>query len=289
VGAGQVILVRVALAPPPARIVGVDWEQQQIDAIKEAETYLADVAAKLGTRVAVKTNAPYGHAVREILDTVEAVGADAVVMATHGRTGLAHLVYGSVAEAVLAESPVPVFLVHAMPGEAPAPPFNPSSARALVPLDGLAFAEAALHTAANLVGPAGELVLACVVEPPDHVARDQNGRVLAYLDQQEEAVTREARDYLAQVATGLAQSYPWLRVSTTVRIGEAASGIVTAAVDRDADVVVMASHGRTGVLRAVIGSVAGAVLRKGSTPVLLVGPHESHQPIETLVAQSSRT
>jgi nucleotide-binding universal stress UspA family protein len=51
---------------------------------------------------------------------------------------------------------------------------------------------------------------------------------------------------------------------------------------RGADLVVMATHGRTGIRRAVLGSVAGAVLTTGSVPVLLVSPAASattqHQP-----------
>jgi len=275
------MLLRVALAPVPARLDGADWEQQQIDAVNEAEAYLASVADKLHTSLPVKSSALYGRAAERILETIEALGADGVVMATHGRTGLGHLVYGSVAEAVLASSSVPVFLLHALPGEMTPPPFNPSRLRAIVPLDGSAFAEAALDTAAELVGATGELVLVSVVEPPDHVERAENGRVLAYLDQQEEARTREARDYLAQVAKQIAQNYFALCVTLEVRIGEAAVGIFLAAVDREADVVVMATHGRTGMRRAVLGSVAGPVLRRGSTPVLLVGPHESHLSART--------
>ena len=57
-------------------------------------------------------------------------------MATHGRTGLPHLLYGSVTEAVLAHCTVPVFVVHARPGEEPAPPFTPYTAPVLVPQDG---------------------------------------------------------------------------------------------------------------------------------------------------------
>jgi nucleotide-binding universal stress UspA family protein len=55
-----------------------------------------------------------------------------------------------------------------------------------------------------------------------------------------------------------------------------------AEIDRAADLVVMATHGRTGIRRAVLGSVAGAVLTTGSVPVLLVSPAASaaieHQP-----------
>lgn len=281
---GELILLRVALASPSTRIDGADWESEQVEAVEEAEAYLLNVADTLDASLPVKTSAPYGRAARKILEAIEALGADGVVMATHGRTGPAHLVYGSVAEAVLADSPVPVFLVHARPGEAAASPFNASGVRALVPLDGSALAEAALPAAADLVGTTGELVLVTVLQPPDHVERDENGRVLAYLDQQEEALTREARDYLSQLAQQLAHLYPGMRVSAYVRIGEPAPGIVVAAADRNADIVVMATHGRTGLRRAVLGSVAGAVLRAGNTPVLLIGPHEAHRPTGILVA-----
>jgi nucleotide-binding universal stress UspA family protein len=54
-------------------------------------------------------------------------------------------------------------------------------------------------------------------------------------------------------------------------------------------VVVMATHGRTGFRRAVLGSVAGAVLREGSTPVLLVGPNEAHRSANLVSAEESRT
>ncbi len=63
-----------------------------------------------------------------IAKTVEELGADAVVMARRGRTGLTHLLFGSVAEAVLASSRVPILLVHALAGEAPEAPFYPAAA-----------------------------------------------------------------------------------------------------------------------------------------------------------------
>lgn len=286
---GQVILVRVASAPPPNGIDGLDWAEQQMASVADAEAYLTGVTAKIRTRVPVTTRVEYGHAAEQILRVTEQARADGIVMATHGRTGLAHLLYGSVAEAVLANSPTPVLLLRARPGEAPAPPFNPSDARAAVPLDGSSFAEEALHTAVDLVGPTGELILLSVVERPDHVQYDDAGRVLAYLDQQEEASTRGAREYLSRAGMRLGKEYPGLRITSDVKIGEPATGIVMAAVDRHADLVVMATHGRTGVRRAAMGSVAGAVLRGGSTPLLLVGPHEAHRSADLLVAQGSRT
>ena len=89
-----------------------------------------------------------------------------------------------------------------------APLFDPAQATVVVPLDGSGFAEAALPTAVEFVGPAGQIVLVSVVEPPDHVQRDEFGRIIGYLDQQEESLTRELRDYLADVKTRLVHEYP---------------------------------------------------------------------------------
>jgi nucleotide-binding universal stress UspA family protein len=193
-------------------------------------------------------------------------------MATHGRTGLPHLLYGSVAEALLARSRVPVLLVPAKPGQAPMSPFDPIAPRIVVALDGSAFAEAALPTAREMVGPGGELILVRVELPPDRVQRDTSGKVVAYLDQLEAGFRREATNYLDSVAGQLKRDASGLRMSVLVRVGEPAQGIVLAAAERAADLVVMATHGRTGLRRAVLGSVAGEVVRTGSTPVLLVHP-----------------
>jgi nucleotide-binding universal stress UspA family protein len=269
---GRLVLTRAALAPPPS---GLDWERQQLTVMDEATAYLADVSQKVATRVPVTTAPLYGHAADAILAAAEQMSADSIVMATHGRTGLAHLLHGSGAEAVLTRSPVPVFVVYARPGEAAAPPFDSASARILVPLDGSAFAEAALPAALEIVGAAGELVLCSVAAAPDHVERDQQGRVRAYLDQQEEAVRRETLDYLRQVEAELKQQRPDLHVTVDVRIGDPAPGIAMAEIACGADLVVMATHGRTGLRRAVLGSVAGAVLIMGSVPVLLVSPAAS--------------
>lgn len=269
---GKLVLVRAALAPAPATLDGATWAQDQSAAIAEAEQYLAEVARKLRTRVAVETSVPYGRAASCIVESIRDHAVDAVAMATHGRTGLQHLMVGSVAEAVIAESDVPVFVTYARPGELPAAPLDPKHARVLVPLDGSEFAKTAVSTAVELVGTDGELVLVSVVEPPDDVVRDEFGRIRVYLDQQEEALSRDARDYLHGMATQLIEMTPGLRVSVEVRLGEPAKGVIAAAVDRSADLVVMASHGLTGIQRAVSGSVTGAVLREGHTPVLVVHP-----------------
>jgi nucleotide-binding universal stress UspA family protein len=272
-GRGQLMLMRAALAPPPRTIDGFDWEREQELAVAEAQAYLDEMAESVSGQVSVETTAPYGRAPARILQTARDFQADAIVMATHGRTGVRHLLYGSVTEAVLASSIIPVLVIHARPGEAPAASFTPYSARILVPQDGSANDAAALHAALEVVGQHGEIVLTTVVTPPDHLQRDESGNVLAYLDQQEESRRQDARDYLNGLAHDVRGGAQSVSVIVDVRIGDAAGGITMAAVDRGVDLVVMATHGRTGIRRALLGSVAGDVLRMAATPVLLVRPH----------------
>lgn len=273
------VLMQAMMPPPLVSLEGVDWERQQREAIGEGRQYLASMAESLAGQVSgVAIATPYGRAVDKIVETIAAFDADGVVMATHGRTGFAHLLYGSVTEGLLARSSVPVFVVYARPGEPPAPPFSAVRARVLVPMDGSAYDDAALRTAFNMVGPGGELVLVTVATPPEHVERDTNGRVLAYLDQQEEARTREAREYLSEMAQHAQSSTLARPVKVDVRIGDPASGIAMAAIDNQTQLIVMATHGRTGLRRAVFGSVAGSVLRTGTTPVVLVHPAPPQPP-----------
>jgi nucleotide-binding universal stress UspA family protein len=273
----RLVLTRAALAPPPWSLDGSEWELQQTEAIAEATEYLRDMAESVSGQVeAVDIAVPYGRAIDKIIETVENYDADAVVMATHGRSGFAHLLYGSVTEGVLSRSSVPVFAVYGRPGEAPSPSFSPTNARLLVPQNGSSFDGPALQTALNLLGPRGEIVLVIVVEPPEHVETDESGRrVLAYLDQQEEARTRQARDYLGSVVEQLRKDGVQVPLKIDVRLGDPTSGIIMAAIGSQADLIVMATHGRTGISRAVVGSVAGTVLRTGTTPVLLVHPTQS--------------
>jgi nucleotide-binding universal stress UspA family protein len=282
----RLVIMQAVLAPATGSVDSVNWERLQLDAISDAHDYLAELAESFsGQLAAMEIATPYGRAVDKILETVDVFGADAVVMATHGRTGFAHVLYGSVTEAVLARGSKPVFVVYARPGEAPAPVFSPQNARLLVPQDGSEYDAPALRTALDMLGARGEIVLVSVVAPPEDVVRDtSSGHVVAFVDQQEEARTREARDYLASVAEPLRQAPASIGVTVDVRVGDPASGISLAALDHQADLIVMATHGRTGIRRAVLGSVAGTVLRSGPTPVLLVHPQGS-SPVEVAPAE----
>jgi nucleotide-binding universal stress UspA family protein len=143
--------------------------------------------------------------------------------------------------------------------------------RILVPLDGSALAESALGEAAELTGgDSTTLVLLRAAEAPTLPGVDATEvRV---------QVVREAEEYLRAVAARLtAQGLP--RVETCVWYGSAAAAIVAAASLCNADLIVMSSHGRSGLGRFILGSVAESVLRGTTTPILLVRAPEA--PVES--------
>jgi len=139
--------------------------------------------------------------------------------------------------------------------------------RVLVPLDGSELAEAILPFAEQVAGPLdAEVVLLRVVEPilpaeaiasagvvtPDSLAlRELDGK--RYLSQVERRLSKKA-----------------LRVRTRVTLGPPAEAILATARTTGADLIAMATHGRSGLGRVLFGSVAEAVLRASPVPVLLI-------------------
>ena len=110
----EVVLLRVLLPIPPSVIEGTrHMEVENVEKRRrEAEQYLAPIAAELRAKgVRVTTMVRRGEPAEEILAGARAAGADLIAMTTHGRSGLGRLLFGSVAEAVLRRSDIPVFLM----------------------------------------------------------------------------------------------------------------------------------------------------------------------------------
>ena len=79
-----------------------------------AEEYLAPIAVELRNKgVRVESRVRRGNAVDQIVAAARETGADLIAMSTHGRGGLGRLIFGSVAQAVLRQAEVPVFLMRA--------------------------------------------------------------------------------------------------------------------------------------------------------------------------------
>jgi nucleotide-binding universal stress UspA family protein len=110
----EVALLRVVVLAPPVAIEGSTHAiVEDVEKLRDdAENYLASVAAALRARgVRVTAHVRVGDAVGEILAGAQDVGADLIAMTTHGRGGLGRLLFGSIAEAVLRQAEVPVFLM----------------------------------------------------------------------------------------------------------------------------------------------------------------------------------
>jgi len=134
--------------------------------------------------------------------------------------------------------------------------------RILVPLDGSALAEAALDAALDL-GRGGS--------PALMLLRAAEAHTLPGADPTDEqvAVVREAEEYVAAVADRLAKRGV-TRVETSVWYGPAAAAIIEAAKLKKADLIVMSTHGRSGLGRLILGSVTESVLRSTTTPICIV-------------------
>lgn len=270
----QSVLARYAAEAPPEHRADTDWQREQ-RAIEElsryAEDYLAAQAAALRAKnLRVSTLVTPGPAAECIVEAADHRRETMIVMATHGYSGLRRWTLGSVADRVVHMSHAPVLLVRAgATAEAP-----PSLRRILVPLDGSPLAAQALPVAADLAASAGaELLLLQVLLPFTELvpALAPTGRLVQAPPEVLDEERERARQYLASEAAAVR---PGLRATPLVEFGYPAEAILHEAERERADMIVMATHGRSGLKRWVLGSVADKVLHAAHAPVLLVRAQE---------------
>jgi nucleotide-binding universal stress UspA family protein len=259
-----------------------------------AETHLTYVAAGLIAKgAAADTTVRVGAPAEEIVAAAAEAGADLIVMATHGRAGLTRAFLGSVAERVLASSPVPVLLVR------PGGHGLEKLGTILVPVDGSPGGALALASAAALArSTRARIVLLQVVVPAlAYQLLDATGLGGGlYFDP---AWDEEALEGARRCVTGLASRLlaAGLAAEGQALIGDAVTpsasvvDAIIAGADRvAADAIVMSTHAHTGAARALLGSVADALVRSSQRPVLLVrrGGAEAAEPAATPAAASAR-
>src|SRR5215213_631072 len=255
-----------ALATPGTEIVLLTVVPSATDA-DAARAGLETAAQRL--RVAgqtVRTEVATGNPARRIVDTAVELRAEMIVMASHGRGALGRLIYGSVADRVGRESPVPVMVVRTKQ-LAPGPV---GITRLVVPLDGSSRAESALPVATTISQRLGTPIsLVRVVDPADAMPPAVGvGEAIPFeiYDEAEKELEQEARRYLDTMAQKLREQ--GLPVATSVLMGPPASSIEEAT--HFGDVLVLSSHERTRVMRWLLGSVAEKLTREDESPVILV-------------------
>lgn len=203
-----------------------------------------------------------GHPAREILAVADEFHADLVVIGTHGRGGVEHLLLGSVAEKVMRKAPCPVMVVPAATG----PGSDVRFSRVLCPIDGSASSSDAVSYAVSLARDTdGRLILVSVVEPVPA------GGEFGALDTEEYQRLGEAH---AQAL--LTNAYPdvrgWCQVEQVVAHGKASDAILETAKNMQADVIVMGVRGRGAIDLMAFGSTTNDVIRRATRPVLAVHP-----------------
>jgi nucleotide-binding universal stress UspA family protein len=230
------------------------------------ERYLAGAAKKVqAPDLKVDAEVLTGHPADEIVRIAGERKARLLVLASHGRSGLGRWMHGSVAGDLVRRSPAPTLVVGPKVLEQAATEIKHGSI--LVPLDGSELAEEALAPAQELAQKFGaEIVLAQVLGWAGQAFMfDVPGNTVAQIDNE---LTKASEEYLAKTAARLGKS---CRLKTAAMHGMPAEALIDL-VARDAiDLVVMTSHGRGGLSRAALGSVADRMLQ-ASAPVLLVRP-----------------
>ncbi|MFN8485043.1 MAG: universal stress protein [Anaerolineae bacterium] len=236
-------------------------------AVHAAQRYLDRVRERLTDAVPVATVVPHGTAAHGILDAITADNADLVVMTTHGHAGLRRLVFGSVAEKVLAASPVPVWLVPAR-GTAHPSLLTSAAPQILVLLDGSPLAESALPSAVTVAQALGGGLLLLRVVPTEPLLVDPG--VAEALAPAETETEEGAEAYLAGIVQGIKAD--GMGAQFVVRRGSPTPAILDEIWSAGADALVMATHGRSGLDRALLGSVAIGLVHSCTIPMLLTRP-----------------
>lgn len=231
--------------------------------LNERREYLDTLATSIGGDVV--TEVRVGRPATEIRAAAEQAEKPVVVMASHGRTGLQQLVMGSVALSVVHDVQCPVVVVHMQDDEAGVPSAIES---VLLPTDGSAFSESVIDEALAILGePKPRVRLVQVLEHPAWASHSMNaGLVSEYLDASRES----SQQHLDAILAGLRERGYEARAE--LRSGKAAEGILAAVADHESEMVAMATHGRGGVGRLLLGSVAQQVLHRARVPLLLIRP-----------------
>jgi nucleotide-binding universal stress UspA family protein len=201
-----------------------------------------------------------GSPASAILTEAQSICPDLIVMGTHGRRGFERFAVGSTAEDVIRASSVPVFVVPKRADKRRTGPLT----RALVAVDGSPAAELALRFACDLARAEGTRVTLCgVIDEVDSRWDD--------LDRSEflEVEKKKHAKRLLDESKALAQSLG-ADVATSLRQGKAADEILAAAAGAEADCIMMGTHGRAGIPRFILGSVAEGVLRASTVPVCAI-------------------
>lgn len=280
----QLRLVCVASMPVVLggpEVVGLEstaWKSERENILGHLYQLAAECRASSGVDVTATleqgpiADALRGHALRHDVDLI--------VMATHARQGLARVWLGSIADRLIRETGLPVLVVRP---SSLATEMSSGSCfkRIIVALDGSALAERSLKPALAIAELEGaEVTLLRIVSAERNIPL---GEIHSSIGPALARDVQDAQWYIAGVRILLTQRHLSMKSAVLVA-ADVPAAILGYAESHDADLIAIATHGRGGLARAMIGSVADRLVSDGMISVLAIHPDE--QATKGLVAES---
>lgn len=275
--------LHLALVHVPAEIVSSTYpladavEDHDAELREHDTTYMEGLVERLRpSGVEIRPALLGGRVGPALADYVDDVGIDLIVMTTHGRGGIQRAWLGSTADALIRHCMIPILLVRPRDETREiGPDSDRTIGKVLAALDGSDTAETALRDAFELgITEDASLVLVHALQPPVAAASPYLPHTIQLTQDEMESREEHMKGYLERVA-----EEPWLggrAAEVRVRVDyHPAPAILDLAEEEDVDLIALGTHGRGGLRRLILGSVADKVIRGTHRPVLVhrgVGP-----------------
>ncbi len=212
-----------------------------------------------------------GNAANEILEFAERNDINLIIISTHGRTGLSIWPLGSIANKILQKSHIPLLLIRSSDLETVLR--EKGLRKILVPLDGSQFAEGVIPYVEGLAkGMDSEVILITANEPlqvPD-IVRHTAGFDGEKYEELTVRMEKQAKRYLSKKESALRDK--GVNVSSTSLWGQPTQTILQYAEDNSVSLIVLSTHGFSGITKWAYGSIAAKIIERASRPVLMIRP-----------------
>lgn len=244
-----------------------EWDSRQKQ--QEAD-YLHELADRVHVQehVAVLPHLLAGDVVTALEKSVRQLGADMVVMTTHGRAGLERAWLGSVADGLVRHIDVPILLIRPSDQE-PAVHTHDATRyeHVLIPVDGTALSETALGPALDLA-PDARITLIRVIVPPVAASSPYLPHAVRIAREQARQHAYEANDYI-QTHVAMLRRRGRSVEGVVLTDAQEADAILEYAREAGVDLIAMTTHARNPLARMLLGSVTDRVVRGAAVPVLV--------------------
>jgi nucleotide-binding universal stress UspA family protein len=244
---------------PAAGLAGISFDTRRAGRARLTEFAECELKGDVEPTRLVSDGVPFD----EIAKAAKAWEADLIVLATHGYTGLKHVLLGSTAERVVRHAPCPVLVVRSPAQRGVKAALSPDRVRSiLVPVD---FSKPSIAAVPHALALARKYEAQLTLL---HVLESAHADMLIDTSESQRAARLAAHERLAKLADATKKSWP--RTGRELRTGHPVDAITAMAKRTNADLIVLGTHGRTGLKHAFIGSVAERVVRHAPCLVLVV-------------------